>query len=64
NYIKAARYFHLAAKQGLAEALFNLGLLYANGNGVKKNKRIARELLRKSCTNGEPEVIKLYQRLK
>ena len=37
DYSKSETYFRMAAMQGNAEAQYELGLLYLNGNGVKKN---------------------------
>jgi hypothetical protein len=37
NYAEAARWYRLAADQGIAAAQSNLGILYANGQGVAQN---------------------------
>lgn len=37
------------AHQGLASAQFNLGLIYANGQGVVKNYRLAKIWFDKAC---------------
>jgi hypothetical protein len=37
DHAEAAKWFCKAADQGLAEAQFNLGRMYANGIGVRKN---------------------------
>lgn len=44
-----------AAEQGSAEAEFALGLMYANGQGVKKNNAEAVNWYRKSAEQGLPE---------
>jgi len=33
-YVEAIKWFTLAANQGLADAQYNLGLMYASGNGI------------------------------
>ena len=37
NFIEAARWYRLAAEQGVAEAQFNLALMYRDGQGVSKS---------------------------
>ncbi len=48
----AAGWFYRAAIQGYAEAQFNLGLMYANGEGVAKDEAKAVEWFRKSAEQG------------
>jgi len=36
-YMEALKWFELAAKQGLSDAQYNLGLMYATGNGIPTN---------------------------
>ncbi|UJP05643.1 MAG: sel1 repeat family protein [Nitrosomonas sp.] len=48
----AAGWFFRAAEQGYADAQFNLGLLYANGEGVPQDMRQAVELFRKAADQG------------
>jgi TPR repeat protein len=48
----AAAWFHRAAAQGYAPAQFNLGLMYANGEGVPKDPAKAVELFQKSADQG------------
>ncbi|HEX8873223.1 MAG TPA: tetratricopeptide repeat protein [Nitrosospira sp.] len=49
---KAAAWFHRSAAQGYADAQFNLGLLYANGDGVPKDPAKAVELFQKAAEQG------------
>lgn len=56
NYYKNQRDFQnefvwttRLANQGLASAQFNLGLIYANGQGVVKNYRLAKIWFDKAC---------------
>lgn len=56
NYYKNQRDFQneflwttRLANQGLASAQFNLGLIYANGQSVVKNYRLAKEWFGKAC---------------
>ena len=41
NYEEALRWYTLAAQQGNAEALYQIGRCYDAGRGVKKNKKMA-----------------------
>ena len=41
NPVRAAYWFHAAAKQGLAEAQYNVGRCYLAGYGVEKNQHLA-----------------------
>tara|TARA_Y100001934_G_C11601831_1_gene428061 strand:+ start:37 stop:345 length:309 start_codon:yes stop_codon:yes gene_type:complete len=36
-YVEALKWFELAAEQGVADAQYNLGLMYATGNGIPIN---------------------------
>ena len=35
---EAVNWFRKASEQGLAEAQYNLGIMYSNGEGVKQDK--------------------------
>ena len=48
----AAAWFHRSAAQGYADAQFNLGLMYANGEGVPKDPAKAVELFQKAADQG------------
>ena len=37
SYMEALKWFELAAEQGLADAQYKLGLMYATGNGIPTN---------------------------
>lgn len=52
DYAQAALYFHTAALGGHAEAQFELGKLYEQGNGVKKSTLLAKEFYRKAAGQG------------
>lgn len=41
SYAEAERWYLLAANQGLVEAQYNLGLMYASGGGIQQNYAIA-----------------------
>ena len=41
-----------AVEQGNVDAQFNLGLMYAKGEGVRQNYKIAKEWFGKACDNG------------
>jgi len=48
----AAGWFFRAAEQGYADAQFNLGLMYANGEGVPQDMTQAAELFKKAAEQG------------
>jgi len=48
----AAGWFYRAAEQGYADAQFNLGLLYANGDGVAQDMEEAAELFMLAAEQG------------
>jgi TPR repeat protein len=48
----AAAWFHRSAAQGYADAQFNLGLMYANGEGVPHDAAKAVELFKKAAEQG------------
>ena len=48
----AAGWFFRASEQGYADAQFNLGLLYANGEGVPQDMAHAAELFQKAAEQG------------
>jgi TPR repeat protein len=48
----AAAWFHRSAAQGYADAQFNLGLMYANGEGVPKDPAKAVDLFQKAADQG------------
>jgi TPR repeat protein len=41
NAVEAVRWYRLAADQGVAQAQYNLGLMYGLGQGVPKNYMVA-----------------------
>ena len=55
DYTTAMRVLRPLAEQGLAAAQFNLGLLYANGQGVPKDDAQARQWYEKAAAQGHPE---------
>lgn len=48
----AAGWFFRAAEQGYADAQFNLGLMYANGEGVEQDMAQAVDLFKKAANQG------------
>ena len=48
---KSVRWWKLAAEQGYAKAQFNLGIIYANGNGVVQDNVIAQMWYNITCVN-------------
>ncbi|WP_425413702.1 tetratricopeptide repeat protein [Neisseria perflava] len=46
------QWFGRAAEQGHAKAQYNFGVMYANGEGVRQNYKIAKEWFGKACDNG------------
>ena len=52
DFAQAALYFHTAALGGHAQAQFELGKLYEQGNGVKKSTLLARKFYQKAAVQG------------
>lgn len=55
DYARAAQWFDEAAHNGVANAQYNLGVLYHQGLGVKQDTRKAIQLYRVAAANGHPE---------
>ena len=51
------------ANQGVADAQFNLGVMYGQGRGVRQDNDIAKEWVGKSCDNGLQKGCSLYKHL-
>jgi len=45
------KWYRKAAEQGNTDSQNNLGVMYEYGQGVKQNKRKAKELYGKACNN-------------
>ena len=54
NALLAARYYRLAADQGLARAEYSLGRLYFSGDGVPQNQQEAAKYFRRAAGKGYP----------
>ena len=52
DYYKAVEWYTNAAHQGFAEAQYNLGAMYYNGQGVSQNKSTAKRYFGQACDNG------------
>jgi hypothetical protein len=52
NWVKAAKWYHLAADQGYAAAQSNLGAMYDKGEGVPQNYQKALNWYRKAADQG------------
>ena len=52
NYTEALKCFMKAAEQGHVEAQYNLGAMYANGDGVAQNYTEAEKWFRKAAEQG------------
>jgi len=63
SYERAKEYYEAAARQGYADAQFNLGCLYYNSQGVEQSFERAREWWMKSAEQGNESAIKGLQRL-
>lgn len=55
NYGLAAKWFEEAAHNGVANAQYNLGVLYHQGLGVKKETAKAMQMYRVAANSGHPE---------
>ena len=60
---KAAKYYLKAANLGHPQAMFNVGVMYVNGEGVTKNPQQGINWLQKAAQNGEPNAIAALQKL-
>lgn len=60
NYAVAAQYFQKAVDNEFVEGYYLLGLYYANGWGVVKNKERAKELLKVAMENGHEDAAEEY----
>ncbi len=58
NYKEAVKQFQLAADQGHAKAQFNLGVMYAKGEGVPRDDREAVKWYRKAADQGDADAKK------
>lgn len=52
NYVEAVKWYRKAAEQGLAEAQYNLGVCYANGQGITQSYTEAVKWYRKAAEQG------------
>ena len=52
DYTKAIELYKKAANQGMADAQYNLGVIYNKGKGVHQNYAIAKEWYGKACDDG------------
>ena len=53
DYTQAARLFRPLAEQGIASAQFNLGVMYAKGQGVQQDYQAALKWYRKAAEQGD-----------
>ena len=53
NYVQALNSFYALAKEGDADAQYNVGLIYANGKGVKQDMAQAMEWYEKAAKAGQ-----------
>lgn len=63
NHIMAARYFQLAADQGIKSAQNSIAFMLLNGDGVDKNEEKALEYLKKSAEQGDAQGQASYAKL-
>ncbi|XP_011506021.1 PREDICTED: uncharacterized protein LOC105368655 [Ceratosolen solmsi marchali] len=62
DFVKAVKYYKKAAKKGHIDAIYNLGVFYAQGKGgLKMNRNIARQLFTKAAKKGQIEALKALQ---
>lgn len=52
DYTQAARLFRPLAEQGIAAAQFNLGMMYAKGQGVQQDYQVALKWYRRAAEQG------------
>ena len=61
---KALAWLQRSANQEFAPAQFQLGLLYANGDGVKKDPNQAYAWMLEAAKNGSPEAKAFVKRVR
>ena len=54
DYATALREFEPLAEQGVADAQYNLGFMYDNGQGVRRNHKTAVKWYRLAAEQGMP----------
>ena len=64
NYVEAANWYGKAAKQGLANAEYNLGSMYERGAGFPIDTRRASLWYGKAALKGLETAAKVFRRLK
>ncbi len=57
HYGNASKWYHLAADQGSAQALFNIGVIHDKGYGVESDWEEAAKWYRKSAELGFPDAL-------
>lgn len=57
------KWFALAAESGHAQAQFNLGICYYNGEGVLENESEAVKWLKKSAEQGDEQAIEILREI-
>lgn len=60
NYAFAVKYFRKAIDKGVTGGYTSLGLCYANGYGVVKDREKAKELLQVAIDQGDKEAAEIY----
>ncbi|MFC2715418.1 MAG: tetratricopeptide repeat protein [Kingella denitrificans] len=63
DYAEAFKWFRQAAEQGVASAQYNLGVMYANGRGVRQDLHLSKEWFGKACDGGFQEGCDPYRHL-
>ncbi len=64
NYKQALHWLQKAAEQDQAKAQLTLGIMYAQGEGVTKNNKQAKEWFKKACDNNLKNACTAYNSLK
>jgi TPR repeat protein len=63
DLVEAVKWHHKAAKQGHADAQFNLGMRFKNGQGVAKDPVEAVKWYRKAAEQGHADAQEQLERL-
>lgn len=63
DYAEAVKWYRQAADQGNADAQNNLGMMYYNGYGVRRNFHLSKEWFSKACDGGVQEGCNQYRYL-
>ena len=63
DHAAAAQWYEQAARQGVAEAMYNLGVQYSKGQGVDADPVLARTWIEQAAALGRPKAMESLARM-